>query len=86
MPEGKKEAALIGKADFDLATVSTPGKFDAEQKIEMLGKDKKSKKTNPRVVVLFKCDWAKIDGKKVVDKEKEQKKYDHSSFSHVERA
>lgn len=62
-----KKDTNIGKAEFDLATVAVPGEFEAKQRIECHGKDKSD--TKCVLVVSFKTEVIKIDGKKLVKKD-----------------
>jgi len=43
-----------------------PGKFEPEQKLKLLGKDKKESTRNPTLTVTVKSEWLKVDGKKLV--------------------
>ena len=62
-----KKEANIGKAEFDLSTVAVPGEFEPKQRIECHGKDKSDTKCT--LVVSFKTEVIKIDGKKLVKKD-----------------
>jgi hypothetical protein len=65
--DGKKGKDLtVGKADLDLITCLIPGKFEEEQTVKMLGKEKKPRPTSPTLVLTVKADWLKVNGKKVV--------------------
>jgi hypothetical protein len=59
-----KKDTNIGKADFDLSTVAVPGEYEAKQRIECHGKDKSDVKCV--LIVSFKTEVVKIDGKKLV--------------------
>lgn len=62
-----KKDTNIGKAEFDLSLVAVPGEFEAKQRIECHGKDKSD--TKCILVVSFKTEVIKIDGKKLVKKD-----------------
>jgi hypothetical protein len=64
--EKDKGEAVVGKVEFDLANVAQPGKFDANQDIALLGKDKKETARTPRLYLSIKAEWIKMDGKKIV--------------------
>lgn len=63
--EKKGKELVIGKADIDLASFSVPGAFEAEQRLELMGKEKKSSARNPAVMLDIKVEWLKVNGKKV---------------------
>lgn len=62
-----KKDTNIGKVEFDLSTVAVPGEFEAKQRLECHGKDKSD--TKCILVVSFKTEVLKIDGKKLVKKD-----------------
>lgn len=61
-----KKEANICKAEFDLVNVAVPGEFEPKQRIECHGKDKSDAKCV--LIVSFKTEVLKIDGKKLVKK------------------
>lgn len=64
--EKDKGEAVVGKVEFDLATVAQPGKFEANQDVALVGKDKKETSRTPRLFMKIKAEWLKMDGKKLV--------------------
>lgn len=62
-----KSTLTIGKVEYDLAKVATPGKFDPVQVIHLKGKEKKDK--HLVLTVRFNTEWLKVDGKKLVKRD-----------------
>lgn len=85
LTEGDKKGKdlVIGRADIDLANFTTPGSFESEQRVELLGKEKKSTARNPALMVEINVEWLKVNGKKVSasDTKKKGKSSSKSSSS-----
>jgi hypothetical protein len=84
--EKKGKELVIGKADIDLAAFSVPGAFESEQRLELMGKEKKSSARNPALMLDVSVEWLKVNGKKVTSDSGSSKKKSGKSSSKTEPA
>lgn len=77
-PDSKKPIK-IGKIEYDLAHVATPGTFEPNQTFHVKGKDRNYK--NMKLNVNIKTEWLKVDGKKLVKRNEQSKNKDENKKS-----